>query len=104
MSKYRDGLAHDEQAHPVAVVWTVFRKCKGVEDTRHPVFSYTDPGVTDFDTNTVAGTTAAYENVTSWVCVFHRVVDEIAENSTQEQRVALNRGGSRNDPKPDSLL
>jgi hypothetical protein len=48
-------LAYDEQAHPVAVVWTVFRKCKGAKDTRHLIFGYTDPGVTDFDANTIAG-------------------------------------------------
>jgi hypothetical protein len=103
MSKDPNGLPHNVETHPMAVARAAVHASEQIKDSRHLVPGYADTGVIDFDTDAVAGRTAADENATAWVRVFDRVTHQISQDRTEKQPIALNGGAGRNHTQLDSL-
>ena len=51
----------------------------------------------------LAGVTATEENAATGLCVLDGVATQVAQNSTEKQRIALNRGAGRDRTNADSL-
>lgn len=88
----------------MAIAGAAAHTSEQIEDSRHLVSGYAHTGVVDFDADSVARTTTADENATSWIRVFDCITHQISQNRTEKQPIASNRNAGQNDTKLNSLF
>jgi hypothetical protein len=95
VSQDSDRLANDEEADAQTIASLRIKTGEGLKYSGHLVPGDTDSGVIDINTDALAGVTATDENVATGLCVFDGVANQVAQNGTEKQRIALNRGAGR---------
>jgi hypothetical protein len=98
-----DGLAHNEEAYPDAVASCGIKTGKGLENPRHLVHGDADSGVIYVNAHPIAGVAATEENAASRLSVFDGVAYQVAQDGTEQQRIALDRCVGWDHTKLDSL-
>jgi hypothetical protein len=98
-----DGLTHNEESYPNAVASCGIETSEGLENPRHLVSADADSGVIYVDAHVIADVTAPEENAASGLSVFDGVAYQVAQDGTEKQGIALNRGVGRDHAKPNSL-
>lgn len=86
-----DGFAYDEKAYPKAVGVRRIDACERLENARHLVSCDADSVVIHVNTDLVAGVTAAQKNSATGLGVLDGIADQVAQDSTEKQCIALNR-------------
>jgi hypothetical protein len=103
VSQYADCLAHDEEPDAETIAPRTINTGEGLEHSRHLVRGNTDSGVMHVNTDALVGVTATDENAATGLCVFDGVADQVAQNGTEKQRIALNRGAGRDRSDTDTV-
>jgi len=103
VSQDSDRLAHDEEADSETVASRRIKTGEGLERPRHLVPGHTDSGVIHVNTDALVGVTATDENAATGLCVFDGVADQVAQNGTEKQCIALNRRAGRDRTNADSV-
>ena len=103
VSQDSDRLAHDEEADAETIASSRIKTREGLEHPRHLVPGHTDSGVIHVNTDVLVGVTATDENAATGLCVFDGVADQVAQNGTEKQCIALNRRAGRDRTNADSV-
>ena len=103
VSQNSDSLAHDEEADAQTVASRRTKTGEGMEHSGQLVLGDTDSGVIHVNTDALAGVTATEEDAATRLRVLDSVADQVAQNGTEKQRVALNRGAGRGRANADPL-
>jgi hypothetical protein len=103
VSQNSDRLAHDEEANAQTIASRRIKTGEGLEHSRHLVPGYTDSSVIHVNADPLVGVPATDENAATRLCVFDGIADQVAQNGTEKQSIALNRSASRDRTNADSL-
>ena len=103
VSQNSDSLAHDEEADAQTVASRRTKTGEGMEHSRQLVFGDTDSGVIHVNTDALAGVTATEEDAATGLRVLDSVADQVAQNGTEKQCIALNRRAGRDRTNADSV-
>jgi hypothetical protein len=103
VSQNSDSLAHDEEADAQTIASRRTKTGEGMEHSGQLVLGDTDSGVIHVNTDALAGVTATEEDAATGLRVLDSVADQVAQNGTEKQRVALDRGAGRGRANADPL-
>jgi hypothetical protein len=103
VSQNSDRLAHDEEANAQTIASRRIKPGEGFEHSRHLVPGYADSSVIHVNADPLVGVPATDENAATRLCVFDGIADQVAQNGTEKQSIALNRSASRDRTNADSL-
>ena len=103
VSQDSDRLAHDEEADAETIASPRIKMGESLEHPRHLVPGHTDSGGIHVNTDALVGVTATDEDAATRLCVFDGVADQVAQNGTGKQCIALNRRAGRDRTNADSV-
>ena len=83
MSKHSDSLSHDEETDAEPVTLRGVEACKRFENFRLMLIGNTNPRVENVDAHAILKMTATQKDPSTRFCVFYRIADQIAKNSTE---------------------
>jgi hypothetical protein len=104
MPEYGNSLPHDEEPDPEPITPRGVEPGKGFEYLGHMLIGYTNSRVQHVDAHAVLKTTATQKYLSTRLCVFYRIANQIAKSGTEKKDIAHDLGGGGYQANPNSLL